>query len=75
MWSGQYGFTITYKGGVSSASATGNNVWLTLTQILSVTNPGTQNSAVGDTVSLTIQAHGLPTGKSWTFSASNCQPA
>jgi hypothetical protein len=37
--------------------------------IPAVTNPGTQNSAVGDTVSLQVQASGLPTGDSWTFSA------
>ncbi len=40
-------------------------------QVISVTNPGTQNNAVGDTtVSLPIQASGLPTGASWTYSAS-----
>jgi len=34
-----------------------------------VTNPGTQNNAVGDNVSLQIQANGLPPGDSWTYSA------
>jgi trimeric autotransporter adhesin len=33
-----------------------------------VVNPGTQNNAVGDTVSLQVQASGLPTGDSWTYS-------
>ncbi len=33
-----------------------------------VVNPGTQNSAVGDTVSLQVQASGLPAGDSWTYS-------
>jgi hypothetical protein len=37
--------------------------------IPAVTNPGTQNSAVGDSVSLQVQASGLPTGDSWTYSA------
>ena len=37
--------------------------------IPAVTNPGTQNGAVGDSVSLQVQASGLPTGDSWTFSA------
>ena len=34
-----------------------------------VTNPGTQNNAVGDSVSLQVQANGLPPGDAWTFSA------
>jgi Bacterial Ig-like domain (group 3)/Putative Ig domain len=34
-----------------------------------VVNPGTQNNAVGDTVSLQVQASGLPSGDSWTYSA------
>ncbi len=34
-----------------------------------VVNPGTENNAVGDTVSLQVQASGLASGDSWTFSA------
>jgi len=37
--------------------------------VISVANPGTQNGAVGDSVSLQVQASGLPAGDSWTFSA------
>ena len=36
---------------------------------LSVTNPGTYNGAVGDSVALQIQASGLPSGDSWTYAA------
>ncbi len=34
-----------------------------------VTNPGTQSSDIGNTISLQVQAAGLPPGDSWTFSA------
>ena len=37
---------------------------------LSVTNPGTHNGAVGDSVALPIQSGGLPGGDSWTYAAS-----
>ena len=36
---------------------------------LSVTNPGTYNGAVGDSVALPIQSGGLPSGDSWTYAA------
>ncbi len=36
---------------------------------LSVTNPGTQNSTVGEWESLQIQASGLPSGDAWIYSA------
>lgn len=38
--------------------------------VLAVANPGTQYSAVGNSVSLQVQASGLPSGDSWTYSAS-----
>ena len=34
-----------------------------------MTNPGTQNGAVGDSVALPIQSGGLPGGDSWTYAA------
>src|SRR5262249_21601652 len=34
-----------------------------------VTDPGTQDSVVGQDIALPIQANGLPSGASWTFSA------
>ncbi len=34
-----------------------------------VVNPGTENNAVGDAVSLQVQANGLPAGDAWTYSA------
>jgi hypothetical protein len=37
--------------------------------VTGVVNPGTQNNAVGDTVSLQVQASGLASGDSWTYSA------
>ena len=49
------------------ASASQSFTWNVST--LSVTNPGTQNNADGDTVSLPISASGLPTGDTWTYSA------
>ena len=38
-------------------------------KLLTETNPGTQNNAVGDVVSLQPQDSGLPTGDSWHYSA------
>ena len=40
------------------------------TSTSSVTNPGTQNGAVGDSVALPIESGGLPSGDSWTYAAS-----
>jgi hypothetical protein len=34
-----------------------------------VTNPGTRSNAVGDSVSLSLSASGLPSGDSWTYGA------
>jgi hypothetical protein len=51
------------KGGGASTSFTWN------VSVLSLTNPGTQNSAVGDAVSLATSASGLPSGDTWTYSA------
>ena len=34
-----------------------------------MTNPGTQNGAVGDSVALQIQSGGLPSDDSWTYAA------
>ena len=36
---------------------------------LSVSNPGTHNGAVGDSVALPIESGGLPIGDSWTYAA------
>ena len=41
---------------------------------LSVTNPGTQNAAVGATLTLAIIANGLPAGDSWSFSDTGLPP-
>jgi hypothetical protein len=51
-----------------SASVSQSFTWNVST--LSVTNPGSQNSALGAAVSLQIHASGLPTGDTWTYSAS-----
>ena len=39
-----------------------------------MTNPGTQNSAAGDNVSLQIQASSLPPGDTWTYAATGLPP-
>ncbi len=75
--SGQIGGTITgsantYSVSVSAsdgqgASASQSFTWNVST--LSVTNPGTHNGAVGDSVALQIQSGGLPSGDSWTYAA------
>ena len=38
--------------------------------VMGMTNPGTQNGAAGDNVSLQIQASSLPPGDTWTYAAS-----
>jgi hypothetical protein len=60
-----YAVTVTASDG-HGASASASFTW---NVSLSVTNPGTQNSADGDTVSLPIQANGIQSGASWTYSA------
>ena len=53
----------TAKAGSASQSFTWN------VSTLSVTNPGTHNGAVGDSIALPIQSGGLPSGDSWTYAA------
>ena len=75
--SGQIGGTITGSANAYSVSVTASDgqgasasqsfTWNVST--LSVTNPGTQNGAVGDSVALQIQSGGLPSGDSWTYAA------
>ena len=75
--SGQIGGTITGSANTYSVSVTASDgqgasasqsfTWNVST--LSVTNPGTHNGAVGDSVALQIQAGGLPSGDSWTYAA------
>ena len=75
--SGQIGGTITGSANAYSVSVTASDgqgasasqsfTWNVST--LSVTNPGTQNGAVGDSVALPIQSGGLPSGDSWTYAA------
>jgi Bacterial Ig-like domain (group 3)/Putative Ig domain/Ubiquitin-activating enzyme E1 FCCH domain len=62
-----YSASVTANDG-EGASATQDFTWNV--SALSVTNPGTQNNAVGDTVSVQVQDSGLPSGDSWTYSAS-----
>ena len=61
-----YSVSVTASDG-QGASASQSFTWNVST--LSVTNPGTQNGAVGDSVALQIQSGGLPSGDSWTYSA------
>ena len=61
-----YSASVTASDG-QGASATQDFTWNV--SVLSVTNPGTQNNAVGDTVSLQVQDSGLPSGDSWSYSA------
>jgi hypothetical protein len=66
------GTTNTYSVTVTSSASQGGSVSQNFTwnvSTLAVTNPGTQNSAVGGSVSLQVQASGLPSGDSWTYSA------
>jgi Bacterial Ig-like domain (group 3)/Putative Ig domain len=62
-----YSASVTASDG-EGASATQNFTWNV--SALSVTNPGTQNNAVGDAVSLQVQDSGLPSGDSWSYAAS-----
>ena len=67
-----------YSVSVTASDGQGGSASQTFTwnvSALSVTNPGTQNSAVGDKVSLPITASGLPSGDSWTYGATGCPPA
>jgi hypothetical protein len=76
--SGQVGGTITgsastYTVSVTASDGQGASVSQSFTwnvSTLSVFNPGTQNDAVGDSVSLQIPASGLPGGDTWLYSAS-----
>jgi len=61
-----YSASVTASDG-QGANATQNFIWNV--SALSVTNPGTQNNAVGDSVSLQVQDSGLPSGDSWSYSA------
>jgi hypothetical protein len=61
-----YSASVTASDG-QGASATQAFIWNV--SVLSVTNPGTQNNAVGDTVSLQVQDTGLPNGDSWSYAA------
>ncbi len=62
-----YSSSVTASDG-EGASITQDFTWNV--SVLSETNPGTQNGAVGDSVSLAIATSGLPSGDSWTYSAS-----
>ncbi len=67
------GSASTYSSSVTAGDGEGASVSQSFTwnvSALSVTNPGTQSSALGATVSLQIHASGLPTGDTWTYSAS-----
>ena len=62
-----YSSTVTVADG-HGASFSQSFTW-TVT-VLSLTNPGTQNDAVGDKMSLsTISASGLPSGDTWSYAA------
>ncbi len=61
-----YSVSVTASDG-EGASASQSFTWNVST--LSVTNPGTQNGAVGDSVALPIESGGLPSGDSWTYAA------
>jgi len=50
-----------------SVSASASFTWNVTA--LSITTPTAQNNAVGDSVSLSISASGLPSGDSWTYAA------
>ncbi len=66
------GSTTSYSASVTAADGTKASASQSFTwnvSTLSETNPGTQNSAVGDSVSLQIQDTGLPSGDSWSYSA------
>ena len=75
--SGQIGGTITGSANAYSVSVTASDgqggsasqsfTWNVST--LSVSNPGTHNGAVGDSVALPIESGGLPIGDSWTYAA------
>ncbi len=63
----------TYSSAVTASDGEGASTTQSFTwnvSVLSETNPGTQNGAVGDSVSLAIATSGLPSGDSWTYSAS-----
>ena len=63
----------TYSPSVTASDGEGASTTQSFTwnvSVLSETNPGTQNGAVGDSVSLAIATSGLPSGDSWTYSAS-----
>jgi hypothetical protein len=66
---GKYAVTADTAGAATPAAFT-----LTNKAKLAVTNIGTQYSADGDTVSVAIQASGLPSGASWTFTATGLPP-
>jgi hypothetical protein len=61
-----YSVTVTASDG-QGGSASATFTWNVTT--LSVTNPGKQNNAVGDKVSLALQSSGLPAGATPTYSA------
>jgi hypothetical protein len=62
-----YSVTVTAAETKTKSSASQSFTWNVST--LSETNPGTQNNAVGDVVSLQVHDSGLPTGDSWAYSA------
>jgi Domain of unknown function DUF11/Putative Ig domain/Cadherin-like/RTX calcium-binding nonapeptide repeat (4 copies) len=59
--------TVSANDGQGASASSQNFTWNV--SVLAVTNPGTQVSVPGNTISLPIQASGLPTGDSWTYSA------
>ncbi len=61
-----YSVTVTASDG-QGGDVSQNFTWNVST--LSVSNAGTQNGAVGDSVALQIQSGGLPSGDSWTYAA------
>jgi hypothetical protein len=66
------GSATTYSATVTASDGEGDEPSQSFTwnvSVLSETNPGTQNNAVGDSVTLAVQSSGLPSGDSWTYSA------
>ncbi len=69
--SGTNSITANYSGDQNFASGISTTLPV---YVLGVTNPGTQNGAAGDNVSLQIQASSLPSGDTWTYAATGLPP-
>ena len=68
-----YPVTVSASDGLGASVSQSVSTWVVLT--LSLANPGTQNNADGDAVSLTVQARNLPSGDSWSYAATGLPPA